>query len=151
MIQHGVGVTQADPALGVAFQQLVGELPIGADASRFSTRKRLAMGQLMLSMLHSGFNALIGSLIALALIWAGAPGNWLLLLLGVAFFVLIYFGAWQPFYRSFVLYRGIRPLVQTSPDVEHELAFVAEGDISRQFAKARLKSRVFGLLLMVLS
>lgn len=154
IIQHGVDAANTDSTWGIAFHKLVGNLPLGADSSEFSTRKRFAMMQLTAKMIQSGSLAVLGGLISLGLIWVGLrgfPNNWVHLSLGAAFLILIYFAGWQPFFRSLALYRGIKPLVQTTPDAGHELTFVAEHEMSRQFGKARLKSRILGLLFMAVS
>jgi len=154
IIQHGIDSATPDSTWSVAFHKLTGNVPLGADSSQFATRKRFAMAQLMLGMLQSAGILIIGGLIALGFLWVGArgfPGNGLHLLLGAVFLALIYVAGWRPFFRRLALYRGIKPLVQTTPDSSHDLAFVAERAISRQFGKARLKSRMLGVLLMMVS
>ena len=154
VIQHGVDVAGSEATWGVAFDQLIGRLPRGVDASRFSSRKRFAMAHLMLKLIQSGAMVILGGLIAFGFIWVGVirlSENGLYLTLGMGFLVLIYLAGWQPFFRNLALYRGVKILVQATPDVEHELMFVPEQEVARQFGQARLKSRVFGVLLMVMA
>ena len=154
IIQHGIDADRPDSTFGTALRQLLGDVPLGANSSQFATRKRFAMAQLLLKMFRAGGYFVVGALISAVCIWVGLsnwPPFWPPLLLGAGLLAVLYVAFGRPFVRSFVLYKGIRSLVQEHPDPGHELTFVPERELASQFANARLKSRVFGVLLMVAS
>lgn len=156
IIQFGVGQQSLGLDLDLLTDKLTGQLPNGADASTFATRKNMINAQIFMKCVQFFFTALIAMLVALVCIWL----SWEQLqkqifepiFLGVALLsILITIFCLFKFKQYVQIFNAIRQITQIQADPERRSSHVDENTLAQQFAPERRKTRFIGIFMSLLS
>lgn len=145
IIHHGVHQHSTDASLDIFFDKLTNQLPLGADAPTFNSRKRFISLQLLIKTIQFLILFLICAIIAICFLFVsfGETTNFVFLAIGFICLILSIFFLAKCIGRI-QIFSAIKNVVQTIPDPEKKFPVIDEQAIAQQFSKERVKARIAG-------